>query len=57
MSIYENRGHSVGCYLNNAKVKHSANLERSSAAIHVNSSSRRFASFRSAVSKPSVNEA
>jgi hypothetical protein len=23
------RGHSVGCYLNNAKVEHSANLERS----------------------------
>jgi len=50
------RGHSVGCYLNNAKVEHSAKLERSSSAIHVNSSSSVFASLRSAVSKPSVNE-
>jgi hypothetical protein len=49
-------GHSVGCYLNNAKVEHSANLERSLSAIHASSSSSAFASFRSGVSKPSVNE-
>ena len=56
MSIYENRGHSVGCYLNNAKVEHSANFERSLAAIQASSSSSAFASFRSEVSKPSVNQ-
>jgi hypothetical protein len=49
-------GHSVGCYLNNAKAEHSANLERSQSAIHASSSSSALASFRSAVSKPSVNQ-
>src|ERR1700751_4767838 len=28
VSITSYRGHSVGCYLNNAKAEHSANLER-----------------------------
>jgi broad specificity phosphatase PhoE len=32
-----NGGHSVGCYLNNAKVERSANLERSQSAIHASS--------------------
>jgi hypothetical protein len=51
------RGHSVGCYLNNAKVEHYSNFEGSESAIQASSSSRAFASFRSTVSKPSVNEA
>jgi replication initiation protein RepC len=54
--IAANRGHSVGCYLNNVKVEHSANLERPQSAIHASSWSNAFASFRSAVSKPSVNQ-
>jgi hypothetical protein len=50
------RGHSVGRYLNNAKLEHSANFERSHSAIQASSSSSVLASLRSAVSNPSVNQ-